>query len=87
MTPHSKRSVVYTKGELNQVIDSLIHPLAKKDPRFILLDGIFHAIIEENPTESIMKFLRYNAPILFKEFSCSTKPGNQSSRKRAEIKL
>jgi hypothetical protein len=44
-TGKRKRSP-YTVGEINRLIDVLIHPLAEKDTSFILLDGVLHALNE-----------------------------------------
>jgi len=38
----------YSKGELNKLIDSLIHPLSKTDRSFIVLDGFLHGLVEQN---------------------------------------
>lgn len=54
----------YTTGELNKTVDDLLHPLAKLDPAFLLLDGLLHGIIEQNPPESILKFIHHNLPKL-----------------------
>jgi len=53
-----------TKGEINRVIDSVIHPLFRKSKAFIIVDGIAHAINEKNPVESTIKFARYNLKYL-----------------------
>jgi hypothetical protein len=34
-----RRSEPYTKGEINKLIDSLCHPLGKKDKTFLVFDG------------------------------------------------
>ena len=52
----------YTTGELNKTVDDLLHPLAKLDPVFLIVDGLLHGIIEQNPPESILKFIHYNLP-------------------------
>jgi len=59
----------YTKGELNNLIDSLCHPLSKTDKRFILVDVLLHAMVEQNPPETVMKFIRYNLPKIMEEIS------------------
>jgi hypothetical protein len=46
------------------VIDALLHPLAKTNSELLVLDGILHAIIEQNPSESLMKFIEYSLPEL-----------------------
>jgi len=59
----------YTKGELNKLIDSLCHPLSKTDKRFILVDVLLHAMVEQNPSETVLKFIRYSFPKLMEEIS------------------
>jgi hypothetical protein len=59
----------YTKGELNKLIDSLCHPLSKTDKRFILVDVLLHAMVEQNPPESVLKFIRYSLPKIMEEIS------------------
>ena len=54
------------KGELNRFIDDQIHPYFKEYPAMILLDGLLHAIIEQNLNESLWKFIKYNAPKLLR---------------------
>ena len=51
---------LYTKGELNKLVDSLCHPLFKVDKGFMILDGFLHALIKQNPPLSIRKFIRHN---------------------------
>ncbi len=58
---------VVSKGELNRLIDDLLHPFFKVDPAFILLDGFLHGLVERNPSESTRKFLVYNLPKLIKQ--------------------
>lgn len=56
----------YTKGELNKLIDSMIHPFCEEDKRFILLDGFLHALVEQNPPVTVRKFVKYNLPEILK---------------------
>jgi len=49
-----------TKGELNKIIDSVVHPLFRKSKAFVIIDGVAHALIEQNPKESAIKFVKYN---------------------------
>ena len=58
------RKSPYSKAELNKLIDSVIHPLAKEDPSLLILDGFLHSLVEQNPPLSVRKFLRYNLPRL-----------------------
>jgi len=57
-------SRLYTTGELNRTADALLHPLAKLDPAFPVLDGAIDFIIEGDPPESLMKFIQQNLPEL-----------------------
>jgi len=55
-----------TKGELNRLIDSLMHPHFEEYPALIIVDGLLHAIVEQNPNVSLTKFVKYNVPKLLK---------------------
>jgi len=59
----------YTKGELNKLVDSVCHPLSKTDKGFILVDGLLHAMVEQDPPTTVKKFIKYNLPELMKEIS------------------
>ena len=59
----------YTEGELNKLVDSLVHPLAKENPYIMILDGILHGIIEQNPSASTVKFIKYNLPKLLERLA------------------
>lgn len=56
----------FTVGEINKLIDVLIHPLAEKDKSFVFLDGVLHALNERNPPQSLRKFIKYNLPEIVK---------------------
>jgi len=58
----------YSKGELNQMIDSVLHPLATGENAvaILLLDGILHSAVEQDPGQSIQKFIRYSLPKILK---------------------
>lgn len=60
---------MYTIGELNKLVDSVMHPLAKSNPSIMILDGIVHAILEQNPSESTVKFIKYNLPKLLEQLT------------------
>ena len=54
---------LYTKGELNKIVDGLLHPPFTKNPEYIiLLDTFVHVLIEQDSSETIQKFIRYNLP-------------------------
>jgi hypothetical protein len=40
----------YSRGEVNRIIDAFIHPLARHEIAFLLLDGVLHAAVERNPS-------------------------------------
>jgi len=61
-TPARRRRSLYSKGEINRLIDCLLHPLSDINPAFSLADAILHGLVEENPPETALKFLRYNLP-------------------------
>jgi hypothetical protein len=62
-----RRSRSSTKGQLNYLIDDLLHPLYKVNEGFVLVDGVLHAIIERDPPLSVKKFLKYNLPTVMKQ--------------------
>jgi len=57
---------LYNRSERNSIIDATIHPLANLHWGFVIVDGALHALNEQEPIESFVKFLRYNAPELLK---------------------
>ena len=63
----------YTKGELNKLIDNLCHPLFKTNEGFILVDGLLHGLVEQNPPITIRKFIEYNLPKLIDQIKKKTK--------------
>jgi hypothetical protein len=75
-TGRRNRTTPYTVGEINKLIDGLIHPLAEKDKSFILLDGVLHALNERDPPQSLRKFVKYNLPEIIKRIE-------KASRKQA----
>jgi len=46
------------------LVDAVLHPLAKLDPAFLIVDGAVHCVIERNPSKSVVKFIHYNLPKL-----------------------
>jgi hypothetical protein len=57
----------YSKGELNRLIDSLLHPLFDHSPELMVLDSVLHSIVEQNLTETTQKFIPYNLPKIVDE--------------------
>src|SRR5690349_18908610 len=68
-----KRKSIYSRSQRNVVIDSLVHPLANEHWSFVIVDGVLHALNEEDPIQSLIKFLRYNAPELLKRILRETR--------------
>jgi len=64
-----KTRSIYSKGEINRLIDSLLHPLLDINPAFSLADTILHGLVEKNPPETALKFLRYNLPRIIRELT------------------
>lgn len=54
------------KGELNRLIDSLMHPYFREYPALIVVDGLLHAMVEQDPDVSLRKFVRYGVPELLR---------------------
>ena len=48
----------------NRIIDNMLHPLFRKDKVFVIIDGILHFMVEQNPSVSTKKFLRYSLKYL-----------------------
>jgi hypothetical protein len=62
-----KRKSPYSRSERNAIIDSIVHPLANEHWTFMLIDPALQALNEQDPVQSFIKFLRYNAPELLKK--------------------
>lgn len=58
-----------TKGELNKLIDDLIHPYFKEYPALIIVDSLLHAMVEQDPDMSLRKFVKYNIPTLLESLT------------------
>lgn len=54
------------KGELNRLIDDAMHLHFKEYPISIIMDGLLHAMVEQNPHVSLRKNVRYNVPKLLR---------------------
>jgi hypothetical protein len=71
MKTHRKKKkrtpLPYTKGDLNKIVDTMCHPLFKTNESFRLVDGLLHALIEQNPRTTVRKFAKYNLPVLTKQ--------------------
>jgi hypothetical protein len=34
---------------------------------FVLVDGVLHGLVEQNPPQSVKKFIKYNLPAVMKK--------------------
>ena len=57
------------KGQINKLIDDLVHPCFKHHPALILADGLLHALVEKDPEMSFRNFVKYNAPKLLRHLA------------------
>jgi hypothetical protein len=62
---------------MNAIIDSILHPFAKRDGRILVVDGILHALVEKNPPSSLGKFLMYSMPKILSETKTDVKQRNE----------
>ena len=66
-TKKRRRRGGYTKGELNYLIDDLLHPLYRENEGFRLVDAVLHGVVEQDPSQSVKKFIKYNLPAVMKK--------------------
>lgn len=86
MRRRKKRKAELSKGDLNRIVDSILHPLAKKDSRYVWLDAAFHGLVEQNVSETMRKFCIYTLPNLMKSAgkkNLKHPHGKRRRRKRA----
>jgi len=38
-------------------------------PELMLLDVVFHGLVEQNPQETVLKFMRYSLPKIIREIA------------------
>jgi hypothetical protein len=50
------------EGKANRLIDGLVYPYFKRYSVSILVDGLFHALVECDSEMSLRRFFRYDAP-------------------------
>jgi hypothetical protein len=59
----------YSKGDINRLIDTLLHPLFDHSPELMIVDSVLHGLVERNLTETARKLIRYNLPKIIEEFT------------------
>ncbi|MFH0896645.1 MAG: hypothetical protein V1850_01160, partial [Candidatus Bathyarchaeota archaeon] len=59
-----KTKTQYTRGEINKVIDSVVHPWARGETEAaaLIIDSVLHAMVEEDAVKSLQKFTKYTLP-------------------------
>jgi Asp-tRNA(Asn)/Glu-tRNA(Gln) amidotransferase B subunit len=70
-----KANTLYSKGQLNYLIDATIHPLTDKNTSFVLVDELLHILVEKNPSISLTKFVRYNLPQIIRKVAKDRRRG------------
>jgi len=45
----------------------MLHPLFDSSPAFMVVDGVLHGLVEQNPKETVSKFARYTLPKIIEE--------------------
>jgi hypothetical protein len=61
-----RRKKPYSRGDINYLIDDVVHPWYDENLGFIVVDEALHALVEQNPGVVAKKFLRYNLPEIVK---------------------
>ena len=78
----------YSQGDLNRLVDSIVHPLMKGDARLpaMVLDTELHFIIEQDIESSVKKFIRYSLPGIVSDVAKSdvAKPKKASRKRKAK---
>ena len=64
-----RKSRYYSTGALNRIIDALVHPAARADIRFWILDTTFHVLNEEDLVMSAKKFASYSLPEILEQLT------------------
>lgn len=71
----------YSKGELNRMVDAIIHPLFAHNPEMIIVDVFLHGLIERNPSETAVKFIRYSLPSILQKALNKGQTRNANARR------
>ena len=76
-----RKGMPFTAGELNKLIDSIMHPIARDNPWFWALDGVLHGMVEQDPPTTTRKSLRYNAPKIIRHVLRNQKKKGRRARR------
>ena len=64
-----RKNRIYSTGDYNKMVDLILHPLARKDVRVWVLDGLIHSLLEQDPAMSAKKFVHFNLPEILNQIS------------------
>ncbi len=56
-----------SKGELDRLIDELVHPLSDRNHELMIVDAMLHGLVEQNPPETVVKYIHYSLPKIIRE--------------------
>ena len=62
-----RRGALFTEGEVNKLIDSFLHPIARQDPYYWVVDVVLHGLVEQDPGVTLGKFVRYSLPKILEQ--------------------
>jgi hypothetical protein len=68
-TSRKNTPMLYSKSQLNYLIDATIHPLTQKSANFFLVDELLHILVERNPSVTLEKFVRYSLPQILRKIA------------------
>ncbi len=80
-----RRALPYSKGDLNNIIDDVLHPFAENETIMVLIDGLLHAIVEGKPSKSLVKFIKFNLPTIIAQLTKWREPIEGSSQIASSI--
>jgi hypothetical protein len=58
----TRKGEPYSVGQINKLVDDLVHPFYEKNQWFRVVDGVLHGVVEGNARVSAKKFVKYNLP-------------------------
>jgi len=66
-TSKPRKSRPYSAGQMNKLVDDLVHPFYKTSEWYRVADGLLHGLVEKNIRVSAKKFVKYNLPEIAKK--------------------
>ena len=62
-----KKRGLYTEGQINKIIDTVLHPCYESSEWFRVIDGLIHGLNEKDAMVSARKFAKYNLAAILKK--------------------